>query len=704
MPAPLADPPKRVLIVDDHDVLRISIGAALIRDGYQIREAKDGLEALTLFDEFRPHLIVLDVLMPNLNGFETCSALRSKESGGDIPILIMTGLDDEPAAIKAYEHGATDFISKPFNYTVLSQRIRYMIRAGDTLIQLRSSERRLREARRIARLGDWEWNPASGTLTLSEEAQAALGVQGRVQDGLDGLLRGVRLSDRPRVQALLDSASEQQTLSLEHQVRLPNGELRAIHHEIVCSADEETRGIIVKGTVQDVTELKQNEERIEHLVFYDALTGLPNRAFLTQHVTRAIDQYRRSGGSGAVLCIDLDRFKRVNDTLGHGVGDELLIEVKARLLQHAAQISASGARPGAAVARMGSDEFALTLPESTPARIEQLANELLRSLGRPFLLGSEEIFLSASVGIASISAADSSAETVLRNADAAMYQAKLLGGDRFEHFSDTWRTRARARLELESGLRRALEREEFEIFYQPKVDGRSRALLGAEALLRWHRPQIGLVSPLDFIPIAEECGLIVPIGHWVITRACQQARAWLDAGMKLSIAVNIAARQFRDPDLLLHVRAALSAARLPPELLELEITEGTLMHDVRHAAEILTELRAMGVRIAIDDFGTGYSSLAYLRTLPVDTLKVDRSFVSDVTSNEDSAAIARAIVAMSKSLRLDVVAEGVETEEQFAFFAELGCNEIQGFLFSRPLSAPDFERWCQSNARQAPAA
>jgi len=261
---------------------------------------------------------------------------------------------------------------------------------------------------------------------------------------------------------------------------------------------------------------------------------------------------------------------------------------------------------------------------------------------------------------------------------------------------------ARARLDLESGLRHALDNAEFELFYQPKVDCHSRALLGAEALLRWRRPGSGLVSPLDFIPLAEECGLIVPIGEWVLRDACAQGRAWLDSGRRLSVAVNISARQFREPDLVKTVRAALDSARLPPELLELEITEGTLMHDVHQVSAILQEIRRMGVRIAIDDFGTGYSSLAYLRSLPVDTLKIDRSFVNDVTTSQDSAAIAAAIIAMSKGLRLHVVAEGVETEEQVEFLAQHQCHEIQGFLISRPLAIADFERWCLRDAA-APA-
>jgi EAL domain-containing protein (putative c-di-GMP-specific phosphodiesterase class I) len=279
-----------------------------------------------------------------------------------------------------------------------------------------------------------------------------------------------------------------------------------------------------------------------------------------------------------------------------------------------------------------------------------------------------------------------------------MYQAKVSGGGRFQRHSEGLQRRALARLDLESGLRHALDRDELVLFYQPKVDCRSRALLGVEALLRWRRTGAGLVSPLDFIPLSEECGLIVPIGEWVLSQACTQARAWLDEGRRLSVAVNLSARQFREQDLLAVVRGVLESTRLPPELLELEITEGTLMHDVQHVSEVLGTLRDMGVRVALDDFGTGYSSLAYLRSLPIDTLKIDRSFVCDVTTNRDSAAIAAAIIAMSQSLGLHVVAEGVETEEQLQFLADQRCQEAQGFLISRPLAIADFARWVDRDA------
>jgi diguanylate cyclase (GGDEF)-like protein len=698
-PTPI-DVHKRVLIVDDDDATRTLIVAVLSDEGYEIHHASNGEEGIEQYEKLQPRLLLMGAMMPKLDGFQACSAIRAKPEAARVPVLMMIGSDDPSAIQRGYACGASDLIEKPLNRMVLQQRVRRMMEAADTIAQLKATEQRLKDARRIAKLGDWEWDPETQTLTLSDEAQATLGVPDRLHVGLADLLASVRTTDRPLLRSLLEANPSNNSISIDHRVRLPNGEQRSVHHEIVCSPDSTTHRRVFKGTVQDITELRQNEASIEHLAFYDDLTGLPNRVYLTQHLEHVLEGTRRDGGSGAILCVDLDGFKRVNDSLGHRIGDELLMQAKDRLTHCvSAFVDPEAAVQVTMVARFGGDEFVLLVPDlPNMDDSEGVARQVLRAILAPFSCGEHEVFLSASIGIAHFPSADVNAEALLRNADAAMYQAKQGGGGRFERHSEAFQQRALARLDLENGLRHAMARGELEVFYQPKVDCHSRALLGVEALLRWRRAGSGLVSPLDFIPLSEECGLIVPIGEWVLEQACAQARAWLDQGRRLSVAVNLSARQFREQDLLKMVRGVLESTRLPAELLELEITEGTLMHDVRHVSGILAELRRMGVRIAIDDFGTGYSSLAYLRSLPVDTLKIDRSFVCDVTTNQDSAAIAAAIIAMSKSLRLHVVAEGVETEEQLRFLAAHQCEEIQGFLISRPLAAADFEDWCCRNA------
>jgi diguanylate cyclase (GGDEF)-like protein len=446
---------------------------------------------------------------------------------------------------------------------------------------------------------------------------------------------------------------------------------------------------------------KAAEAQVTRLAYYDELTGLPNRAYLRRHLGNLVEQTKRRGQCGAVVSLDLDGFKRVNDTLGHAAGDLLLGLVAQRI---AGCFGEGGPASRASVveapvdllAKLPGDEYVAVLAGLFDSEDAVRFGERVREhLAEPFSIGDDEVFVTVSVGIAPFPAAEEAPEHLLRNADAAMYDAKREGGNRLELYRDELGKKARQKLEIENSLRRALDRNEFELFYQPKVNCRDGVVVvGTEALIRWRRPGHGLVPPLDFIPIAEKTGLIVPIGAWALITACRQTVEWMEQGLpKLSIAVNISARQVRTQELTSQVRAALSRTGLPPELLELEITEGILMEDVKLAGRVLGELRDLGVRVAIDDFGTGYSSLGYLRNLPVDTLKVDRSFVRDVTTNQDSAAIATAILAMSKSLRLNVVAEGVETQEQLDFLIEHECPEVQGFFFSKPLPSAEFVEW-----------
>ncbi len=442
------------------------------------------------------------------------------------------------------------------------------------------------------------------------------------------------------------------------------------------------------------------EEQVTRLAYYDELTGLPNRAYLRRHLGNLVEGAKRRGHCGAVVSLDLDGFKRVNDTLGHAAGDRLLGAVADRIAScfgedGPAQRASMFEGPVDLLTKLPGDEYVAVLPAlSSPSEAAEFAERVIAHLAEPFALGEHEVFITASAGIAQFPAAEDGPEALLRNADAAMYDAKREGGNRPQIYNDEMGKAARHKLEIETGLRRALDRDEFELFYQPKVDCRAGVVVGTEALIRWRRPGHGLVPPLDFIPIAERRGLIVPIGAWALMTACRQTVTWMEQGLpKLSIAVNISARQFRAQELTNQVKAALSQTGLPAELLELEITEGILMEDVKLAGRVLGELRDLGVKVAIDDFGTGYSSLGYLRNLPVDTLKVDRSFVRDVTTNQDSAAIAAAILAMSKSLRLNVVAEGVENREQLEFLIDHECREVQGFFFSKPLPSPEFVEW-----------
>ncbi|HYD56272.1 MAG TPA: EAL domain-containing protein, partial [Burkholderiales bacterium] len=425
----------------------------------------------------------------------------------------------------------------------------------------------------------------------------------------------------------------------------------------------------------------ESESRLAFLAQFDALTGLPNRALLADRFAQMIVQARRRASLLGVLFIDLDHFKLVNDSLGHAGGDALLKEVAARLQ--------GCVRAGDTVARISGDEFAVLLADLARAEDAALvAQKILDRLAEPVAVAGKETFVSASIGIAAFPADGADAETLLRAADAAMYRAKQAGRNAYQFFTPEIDQRTRARAQLGSELRRALERNEFELAYQPKISLRTGEACGAEALLRWRRPDGEVVSPAQFIPVLEETGLIVAVGEWVLTRACADLKAWQAAGLRVvPIAVNLSARQFRQSDLEARIRSIIEAAGVAPGLLELEITESQLMQDPEHAVRVLEALHAAGIGIAIDDFGTGYSSLSYLTRFPVSSLKIDRSFVADVLSDRADATIVRTVVDMAHSLGVTVVAEGVETEAQAAFLSALGCEQAQGFLFARPMPA-----------------
>lgn len=444
------------------------------------------------------------------------------------------------------------------------------------------------------------------------------------------------------------------------------------------------------GIINDITERKTYEEQLERQNNQDDLTGLANRNLLRDRVKQTTMFSARSKRPVAFLSLGIDGFKRINESLGHAYGDALLREC-ARRLQGCVYDRDT-------VARLSGDEFALVLADlSQPEDAAGVVAKILDVVSEPMLLEGREVVISASIGIALYPKDGANYEDLMRNADTAMHRAKAAGRNTFRFYAEEMNADALRRLELEVGLRRAVERGELLLHYQPLVSLEKRTVPHAEALLRWRTPGQGLVSPAEFIPLAEETGLIVPIGEWVLASACRQAKAWLDGGAaELGVAVNLSARQFRDPNLLNVVRSALEANALPSRLLMLEITESAIMEETAQALRILADLKALGVSIALDDFGTGYSSLAYLKRFPIDQLKIDRSFVQDVTREPDAAAIVRAIIAMAKSLRLQTVAEGVETVDQREFLKQAGCDLMQGFLFSRPLPATEFVEWMQA--------
>ncbi len=545
-----------VLVVDDDLLMRRMLSYALAREGYRIEEAENGQEAVAAFTQLSPDVMLMDAVMPKLNGFDACRQIRALPGGKSIPILIVTSLDDDDSVSQAFEAGASDFITKPIHWAVLRQRTRRMLEASHA------------------------------------------------------------------------------------------------------------------------------ERRVQRLAYHDTLTGLPNRVLLAERLGQSLAQARRTPHRLALLFADLDRFKWINDTLGHDAGD--------RLIKSVATCLNGCLRESDTVARLGGDEFVLLLdPVQHSEDAALVAAKVLEVLRGPFLVGGREITIAASIGIAVYPDDGDNLVQLMKHADTAMYHAKENGRDQYVFYRLEMTQQVSRRLELENSLRQALENDEFQLHYQPQVDLASGQVMAMEALLRWRHPQHGLIPPGDFIPLAEETGLIVPIGDWVLKTAWEQLQDWQASGLPpLHMAVNLSARQFRQPDLVSQVQRLIACYPERPWL-ELEITESLLMDDADKTTETLRALKTLGVTIAIDDFGTGYSSLSYLNRFPIDRLKIDKSFVRDVTHDPDSAAIAQAIAALGQSLKLRVLAEGVESEAQLEFLRSNGVEEIQGYFFSRPLPADE---------------
>jgi diguanylate cyclase (GGDEF)-like protein len=443
-------------------------------------------------------------------------------------------------------------------------------------------------------------------------------------------------------------------------------------------------------------DLDQAEAELERLAFYDPLTGLPNRSLFQDRLQLQIDHDQRRGNGFALFYIDLDRFKFVNDTLGHATGDAVLREAARRMKQVL--------RRSDTLARLSGDEFTLIVADARSDRgLDVIAAKIIEAMQKPFMVDFREIFINASIGICRYPEDGEDAATLTRNADTAMYRAKRSGRGRYAFYSPTMSAENKTRLRLESSLRRAVERQEFQLHFQPRIDLETRRINGFEALLRWHDPHQGMVQPDAFIPLAEETGLIVPIGYWVIDSACRQLRAWHDQGHRdLVMAINLSARQFQEPDLVDRVAQTLNELRLPPDSVEFEITETILMEDADWSLQQLDRLHALQARITIDDFGVGYSSLSYLKRLPINALKIDRSFVADVPGDDEGEAIIHAIISLAEALRLHVIAEGIETEAQHDFLMAASCRQGQGFAYGRPASAAEALRILEVNRHFPP--
>ncbi len=663
------------LVADDDATVRLIMREVLEQAGFRVVEAADGRAALEAYEEHRPDVVLLDVEMPHLDGYSVCRRIRLQETLRDTPVFMITGRDDPESIQQAYDAGATDFLSKPIPWTIMAHRVRFVLRASAALNEIKGLVRAMPDKIFILN-GDGELH---GTLEDTRTAHA--NVADLVSSGswAEVFPPGVRDRLREKVGQALATGQPQ---IFEHQV--DDG---AAHLETrLVSRDHSTALAIVRN----VTGRKENENRIYELAYYDGLTGLPNRQHFQQTLDTAIDEGGPDGDEFAILFVDLDRFKRINDTLGHSMGDALLRSVAERLREC---LGIGEGAPVTDLARLGGDEFVALLRGTDAAAASAIANSVVTALSRPMQCEDHRLVVTPSIGITMYPQDGRTSEDLLMNADSALYRAKSSGRNTHRFYSDTMRIRSMHRLDLENELRDATATGQFSLHYQPKVDVHTWSIVGVEALIRWQHPERGWISPAEFIPVAEESGLIVPIGSWVVREACRQIAQWRDTPLKdVRVSVNISSEQIYTDELMDTVSNALTANRVSPELLELEITESLLMRDVESTVETLREFKELGLAISIDDFGTGYSSLSYLTRFPIDTLKIDKSFVQDLHIDSDDAAICAAILAMARKLNLNVVAEGVEISEQLEFLRGHGCHQIQGYLFSKPLPADELER------------
>ena len=696
----------KVLLVDDDEVNLLLTSIALRERGFAITEASSGEAALQIITDWLPDVVVLDAVMPGLDGFATCRELRHLPGYESVPVLMLTGLDDDASITRAYEAGATDFFVKSTQWSLLAGRLRYLLRASRTRHELERSKAKLARAQDLARMGSFDWRRGGGDIGFSLEGLRVFGLGPQDHLGIRRVIRMMPKEDRRGMLRILRQVIDHgSVLCNDIRVVLDDGRERVLHLEAEPEFNELANLTGYTGIVQDVTDRRVAEDKINHLANFDTLTGLPNRRQVFWRAERAIEYAKRLNHRVALLQIGLDRFKIINENLGHHAGDELLIEVSRRLrncVRHSDQVmDGNNDTPGQrshrtleAVGRLGADEFVVLLPEvAEDDDAMAIANVILDALREPMMAAGQECFITASVGVALFPAHGLNVADLLRHADVAMDLAKSQGRNTIMRYDPQLASKARVRLDLDTALHKALERNELVLFYQPKVDVQTGRWVGAEALMRWRRDG-QLVPPGEFIPLAEATGLINDMSLWAINEAARQAKEWeLRLGFDASIAVNLPSRLFEQPDLVDKVEAILALHEVHPRGIELEITETGLMKDLQGVVPSLHRLNQLGTEISIDDFGTGYSSLSYLTTLPISELKIDRSFVHGLGDTPQSTAIVSAIIALARALGLRVIAEGVEKVSQMEILYNLGCHICQGFLYAKPMPPAELEMW-----------
>jgi diguanylate cyclase (GGDEF)-like protein len=693
-----------ILIVDDDEMIRTMIHNVLEDGGFKTLLAADGAEALELFAVNSVDVVITDVSMPNLNGFELCTMVRVMPGGERVQIMFMTGHDDIASVQRAYEVGANDFALKTqVNPVLILERVRFLLRAQQLQDDLRLSEQRLSYAQRLAQLGHWERTLDGQTLAVSPVVLQMLGFDDQDRLSWSALCARTHIDDLSLMQLSMQRAINQRgAFRLEHRLQTPRGRLLVLRHqgEVSMTADGKW---IVRSTVQDVTETRAQEDRIRFLAFHDPLTALPNRESALRSLKNLIETSQDQNTHVAVFSLSIDDFSRIASSLGQNIADLVLKAVGDRLRSqirgsdHLSQETHGYDETTCLVARSDADRFVCIVAglHMSEAAIG-IAKRLQRAITTPVNFGDTQLQLTSSVGVSMFPQDGATAESLLDNANIALLHTRGNKGT-CQFFASEISQQARSRLSLENELRQALEAHQFVMHYQPRLTLLDNQIHGAEALVRWQHPTRGLVMPGEFIPLLEEMDMIAELGNQVIGMVVKQSTVWRHHfGHAFRLSFNISPLQFARTNLVERIETAIRAAQAHPENIEAEITESALMVHPETVIKTLNQLRERGIRIALDDFGTGFSSLSYLRKLPLDVLKIDRSFVSDIGMTHGGSSLVNAILFMAHALGLQCVAEGVEMESQLNFLNSNRCQEVQGYLLSKALSVPDFERWMDS--------
>jgi diguanylate cyclase (GGDEF)-like protein len=664
----------RVLVVAADASDRRALTRLLADDGLAVASAATGAEALAAVADRAPDLVVIDLELAPPGAADLCERIRARPDAADTPVIVRSDRTDDATIARAFEAGASDFASKSEPLAALVQRVRFLLRARARLVALRASEERLREAQQLAQLASWRYELATRSLSGGPELWRVLGTS---RGALPQLAPAEREALAERMRACLRSG---RVATGELRATGSDGLVRALRYRMQLTLGAEGEAVALEGVVQDVSAWRRTQAHAEFLAEHDAVTGLPNRAALLRELARLAE----GGAPVGLIAIGVDGVARVAETLGRDAADELLREIARRLA------SAAG---DALIALAGESQFTLLVPDAPVGEaLIARAERALAALDEPIRLAAHELLVPATAGTAQFPHDGDDAASVLRSAERALAQARL-AGPRAQAHSAATSAAALRRFTLASRLRSAIARGELVLHYQPKIALGSGEIVGFEGLVRWQEPELGLLAPGEFIPLAEETGLIGQLGDWVLREACRQIAAWREAGLgDVPVAVNLSAQQLRREGTALRVAEILREAGVDAALLGIEVTESVLLDDAERAIGELHALRALGIELALDDFGTGFSSLSYLRKLPVQVVKIDREFIAEISSREDAAALTASIVAMAKALWLRVVAEGVEKEEERALVAIWGCEEAQGFLFSHAVVPEEAER------------